>query len=155
MDMVVVINQCKKVLLRERKRHTARRIESTCYAALSNGGRGVTQSNPGQGGYPIESWLWGRVPHWVLVRGRPHPVLARGGLPHPVLARGGYPGYPPIIQICNGVSPIQSCNGVPPFNWIGYSLPGPGVPLISWIGYPLDLESGTPHQVDEVPPIWT
>ena len=37
--------QNKKVLLRERKKHTARRVASARYAALSNGG------------YPIQSWL--------------------------------------------------------------------------------------------------
>ena len=50
----------KKVLLRERKRHTARRVASTLYAALSNG-RGVTPSSPGQG--------------------VPHPVMVVGGTP--------------------------------------------------------------------------
>ena len=43
----------KKVLLRERERHIARRIASARYA--SGGG----------GGYPIQSW-WG-VPHPVMV----------------------------------------------------------------------------------------
>ena len=49
----------KKVLLREHKRHTVRRIASARYAALSNVGGGV-----------------------------PPPVLAGGRVPHPVLAWG-------------------------------------------------------------------
>ena len=57
----------KKVLLRERKRHTARRVASARYAALCNGGGGV---NPSQvGGYPV-------------------PCLGRGGTPSQV---GGVP----------------------------------------------------------------
>ena len=45
------INQ--KVLLRERKRHTARHVSSARYAALSNGwGAGGTPASPGGGGYP-------------------------------------------------------------------------------------------------------
>ena len=38
----------KKVLLRERKRHTSRRVASARYAALSNGGGG-TPSSPARG----------------------------------------------------------------------------------------------------------
>ena len=49
-------NDNKKVLLRERKRHTTRRVASDPYA-----GDG--------GGYPIQSW-WG-VPHPVMVGGYP------------------------------------------------------------------------------------
>ena len=43
----------KKVLLRERKRHTTSRVASAHYAALSNGRGGVTPSSHG-GGYPIQ-----------------------------------------------------------------------------------------------------
>ena len=66
----------KKVLLRERKRHTACRVVSTPCVVLT--------------GYPP-----GRIP--------PHPDLAGGvpylgtpwqGTPHPDLAGGTLPGYP-------------------------------------------------------------
>ena len=70
----------KKVLLRKRKRHTARRVASARYAALSNGGGGV--------------------PHPVLDRGITHPVLVRG-VPHLVLAGGeglGWDGVTPPSQ---------------------------------------------------------
>ena len=40
----------KKVLLRERKRHAARRVVSARNAALSP---------DGEGGYPIKSWMGG------------------------------------------------------------------------------------------------
>ena len=68
----------KKVLLRERKRHTARRVPSACCAALSNG----------RGPYPD-------------MRGVPHPVMVGdtpsshgGGVPNPVMVEG-YPSVPP------------------------------------------------------------
>ena len=63
---VFILN--KKVLLRERKRYTARRIASTCSAVPIGG---CTLSCPGQG-----------VPHPVLPGGG-------GGLSHPVLTGGG------------------------------------------------------------------
>ena len=53
----------KKVLLRERKRHTARRVASARYA----GGEGGTPSSHDGGGYPIQSWWGGGVPHPVMV----------------------------------------------------------------------------------------
>ena len=71
----------KKVLLRERKRHTARRIASARYGG-------------GWGGYPIQSW-WG-----VL-----YPVMGEG-VPHTVMVGGGYPGYPHHPDLAGGY-PIQ------------------------------------------------
>ena len=38
---MILIGQDKKVLLRERKRHTARRVASACYAVLVGGGGGT------------------------------------------------------------------------------------------------------------------
>ena len=58
----------KKVLLRERKRHTARRVASARYAAPSGGG---TPSH--SGGYPS------------------HVLMVEGGYPGQVLMWGGYP----------------------------------------------------------------
>ena len=51
-----IYKQNKKVLLRERKRHTARCVASARYAALSNGGGGGTPFSPGGGGYPRYPW---------------------------------------------------------------------------------------------------
>ena len=69
----------KKVLLCERQRHTARRVASTRYAALSpNGGVPHPVLN---GGVPIQSWM---------------------GVPHPVLGGGG------STQTWDGVPPLQT-----------------------------------------------
>ena len=78
-------NKNKKVLLRERKRHTACRVASARYA----GGGGV-------------------VPRPVMV-GVPHPVMV-GGVTHPVMVRGtpsshGGGGVPPTIQTWPGGYP--------------------------------------------------
>ena len=63
----------KKVLLRERKRHTARRVASARYADLSRGG---TPSH---------------------VRGVPRPMSGRGGTPSHVRG-GGYPVPCPVVR---------------------------------------------------------
>ena len=64
----IVLN--KEVLLRERKRHTARRVASARY------GGGGTPSTHGGGGTP-------------LTHGGGYPVHSWRGVPHPVM--GGYP----------------------------------------------------------------
>ena len=69
-----IILHNKKVLLRERKRHTARRVVSARYV-----GRG--------GGYPIQSW-WGGTPSSHGGGGTPSSY--GGGVPHPVMV-GGIP----------------------------------------------------------------
>ena len=52
--------QPTQVLLLERKRHTARRVASARYAALSpNGGGGVPHPVLDRGGYPIQSLIRG------------------------------------------------------------------------------------------------
>ena len=69
----------KKVLLRERKRHTAHPVASARYAALSNGWMGG-------GGYPIQSW-WGVSPsrpgQGVGTPGTPPPPTIQTWPPHP------------------------------------------------------------------------
>ena len=56
----------KKVLLRERKRHTARRVASARYAALSPDERGgcVYISSPGLGGVPHPVIFFPSSPGW-------------------------------------------------------------------------------------------
>ena len=104
----------KKVLLRERKRHTARRVASARYAVLSNGG------------YPIQSW----------VGGVPHPVLA-GGTPS---SPGGW-GYP--IQSWPGGYPIQSWPGRYPIqSWPGGGVHPHTIQ--TWIGVPPHQPDGVP-----------
>ena len=76
----------KKVILRERKRHTARRVASARYADLSWGGYPIS----GPGGYPILCPVGvprsREVPH-PRSGGVSHPMS--GGVPHPM--SGGYP----------------------------------------------------------------
>ena len=75
------------VLLRERKRHIARRVTSVYFANLSP-----------DGGTPFSLGRGGGTPPSLGLRGIPHPVLdggtpsslGWGGVPHPVL-NGGYP----------------------------------------------------------------
>ena len=72
----------KKVLLRERKRHTARRVASARYAGWR--GRYPIQSWWG-GGYPIQSW-WGRG--YLGCTPLPHPDLGWITFHHPSNAGG-------------------------------------------------------------------
>ena len=138
--MIVVIEVLnifvnKKVLLREHKRHTARRVASARFAD------------------------WGGVPHPILdgggVPSTPRPRsgwrgtpsnLGRGACPRSGRGGGGYPiqswtgGYPPSAewdtpnQTWDGVPPIQTWDGVPP-----QSRPGMGYPPSPDLGW------GTPH----------
>ena len=149
-DVPYAINfENKKVLLRERKRHTARRVASTRCAALSNpdlvGGvprprsRGVPLSQvwgypvPGLGGDTLSKVQGGTLSQ---VRGVPHlryrgtPSQVRGGTPSRP-GQGGTLGIP------------QTWDGVPPYLDLGWDnpLPGPGM------GYP------PPQTWDGVPPL--
>ena len=77
----------KKVLLRERKRHTAHRVASARYAALSHGlGGGLPPTiQTWSGGYPPTDLRWG-TPHLDLGWGNPpRPEM---GYPHLDLGRG-------------------------------------------------------------------
>ena len=157
----------KKVLLLERKRHTARHVASARYTG--GGGGGVPPIQSWWGGVPIQTWPGkdtpsshgGGVPqvpphHPDLARGVPHPVLVGstlgtphhpdldGGTPHPDLARG-YPWYLPPSRPGQGVPKVpsnQTWDGVPPIQtW-------DGVPptIRPEMGYPppSDLGWGTP-----------
>ena len=110
----------KKVLLRERKRHTTHR-EAALSPDLLMGGRG-----------------------WV-----PHPVLTRG-IPHPVLMGGGGVGYPHPVPTW-GCAPIQSSQWVPPILDLRWDTPCPGPEIgdpQSWT-----WDRGTTHQKDRIPPL--
>ena len=122
----------KKVLLRERKRHTARRIASTRCAALSN-----------------PDLLGGGVPH-PRSRGRGTPVPDPGGLPCPRLGGRGTPvpgpgGYP-CPRSGGGVVHPRS-GGYPIPRSRGYPVPDPGgVPHPRSGGYPIPGLGGYPIQ---------
>ena len=126
--MPLIIFQNKKVLLRERKRHTARRIASTCYAALSHPDL--------VGRYPIQTWSggtpsrpgWG-VP-WVL------PTIQTWS---------GVPQVPPTIWTWDGEPPDLRWGTTPPRPGTGYPQPGMGYPptIQTWDGVPLP-EMGYP-----------
>ena len=133
--------QTKKVLLRERKRHTTCRIASARCAALSPDEEGVPQS--------------------VLARGLPHPVLdtpsqvQAGGTPSQVCPdlEWGTPyyldGVPPTwtwrmippTWTWHMIPPTWTWHMIPPtWTWDAVPPPGPG------IGYPCpELGWGTPH----------
>ena len=79
--------------------HTARRVASVRYAALSpdwgcihpDGGGGGTPSSPAQGGHPIQSWT-----------GVPHPADGAGGGETPwdgVPPSAGWDTTPPPPQM--------------------------------------------------------
>ena len=110
----------KKVLLREPKRHTARRVASARYADLS---RGVTPSQV-RGGTPSHvpggtpSHVWGGTPSQVQGW---YPFPGLGGYPIPglgctPLARPGM-GYPPGPDLGWGTPlPSRPGRGTPPRN---------------------------------------
>ena len=158
------LNICfnKTVLLRERKRHTARRVASARYTALSpDRGGGYPFPGPGRGwgggypfpgpgrggarGYPLPRSRWG----WV--GGTPFPDPGGGySLPRSRWKGGG-----------RGYTPPRSGKGVPPPhpNWTWEWVPVPLCPpcLDLGRGYPpphLDLGRRYPptYQPDGVPP---
>ena len=150
------MRQCKvnkKVLLRERKRHTDRRVASTLFVGwgghiipgggsphLDLAGGGVYPIPGGTPGYaPIWTWLgwypWQGVPQGTPILtwpGVPHPWgVSLAGVPHP----WGYPGVPSCLDQARGV----------PHSWWGYphldlarGYPMVGVPFPTRDGgYPL------------------
>ena len=110
----------EKVLLRERKRHTDRRVASTRYAVLVGGGGGVPT-------------LGGGVP----TLGRGVPTLGGGYLPW----GGTYPGWG-VPTLGGGYLPwvggyLPWVGGYLP--WLGGTYPGRGVPTLGggylpWVG---------------------
>ena len=83
-----------KVILRERKRHTTRRVASTRCAALSNPDLVPGGGVPGpkfRGGTPCQ--VLGGTPSQVKGRGKGTPSQVQG-VPHPDLVWGGTPGTP-------------------------------------------------------------
>ena len=128
----------KKVLLRERKRHTVRSVESARYAALSpdergRGGRGygVTPSSPGQGEYP-------EVPLHLDLDGVLPPTWTWDGIVPPPWT---WDGVPPHLDLGWGSPSVWTWDGVPPISWmgtshldLGWGTPPP--PIQTWDGVP-------------------
>ena len=143
----------KKVLLRERKRHTTRRVASARYATLSpDMGRGGTPFNPGGGGGGTPSSPGGEYPI-CLDLGWGTPSSAGWGTPLDL----GW-GTPPSAEWHTPLpsGPEMGC----PHQLDRVSLmPGPGM------GYPHQLHGVCPwtwdgilhHQLDGIPPspTWT
>ena len=105
----------KKVLLRERKRHTAHRVASARYAALSNGDGGYsryppTPSRPGWGTPPRNPDLAG-VPSTIQtwLGHPPSPSRPDWGTPPPTIQT--WLEYPPSRP---GIGYPQTCDGLPP-----------------------------------------
>ena len=131
----------EKVLLRERNRHTARRVASTPSVVLTREG----------GGYPIPAV---GIPHL----GYRHPDLARG-VPHPC-----HGGTPPHLDL-TGEPPHQSGpgQGIPLPSRPGWgtppplqSGPGQGTPYLDLAGLPPIWTWLYPPYLARVsPPIWT
>ena len=151
---VVEIEQNKKVLLRERKRHTARRVVSTPSVVLPG-------YPPQQGTPPILTW-----PGGYLTRVPPRPGYPPGGVPDQgtPLARipppswpgrgGTWPGYPPArVPPWGGTWPgYPPGQGTPPARVPPGGVPDQGTPPARvppqpgyppWPGYP----RGVPDQV--------
>ena len=101
---VLIILHDKKVLLRERKRHTARRVVSTPSVVLTGYPPGrVPPILTWSGGYPVGGTLPGYPPSWP----------------------GGYPGRVPPGRVPPSRVPLT---GYPPAGYppAGYPLAGPG-----------------------------
>ena len=140
-------NVNKKVLLRERKRHTACHVASTRCAALSpvgggGGGRGglPTLALAGGGGVPTLDW---GVP--TLAGGWCLPWTAGGYLPWPG-GKGTYPGWGvPTLDWGGGVLILAGSTylglGKGYIWWPGGTYPGwggesyPGWGYLPWMGW--------------------
>ena len=128
----------KKVLLRELKRHTARRAASVRCADLSWLGWGGTFPGQRGGTFPGQRG-GGTYPGWR----EGVPTLARGRGTYPGWGWGTYPGQG------EGVPTLAGGRGTYPGRGRGYlPWPGEGVPTLAGGGgtYP---GQGTP------PPVWT
>ena len=133
----------KKVLLRERKRHTARHIASTCYAVLVGIPPPPSWDLTWMGGVPPSQVQAGGTPYQVQVGALPRSRWG-GGTPFAGLDAGGTPSQ---VQV-RGVPLPRSGQGVPPSQVQGVPLPraGWGVPHPADRGYPTwTWEGGTPH----------
>ena len=139
----------KKVLLRERKRHTDRRVTSTRYAAPAGGVGGTPGGHPPYPGRVPP--LWGGGVPWA---GAP---LLEGCTPGRHPPAGGYPGWVPPARGVHQAGP-------PTWTWMGYPphldldgvppLPGPGwgtPPTWTWNGVPPPPRCELTHRLKTLP----
>ena len=160
-----------------RKRHTARRVASTCSAVSMGGGGGEEGRGGGGRGGGTPSCPDRVVSHLFLPRGLSIlswsggiPSCPAQGAPHPVLA-SEYPSYSAqwATPSCPGQGDIPTCptweytilswSGGTPFylaQWGTPSCPGWGYPILSWLGgTPSSAGQGTPCLRLEYPPSGT
>ena len=125
----------KKVLLREHKRHTDRRVASTPSVVLMGGGTPSQDQTGGYPhhwmgeGYPIQSWTgWGGIPISGRIPGRMGvPPEGWIGVPlPPPKTRWGTPSPHPGM----GITPTPGLAGVPPWTWTLLGSPPP--PSVDW-----------------------
>ena len=158
---IIISYKNKKVLLRERKRHTALRVASTRYV-VPVAGTPILGSDLDWGGVPAPSPSWdltwmgrGYLPLCPPTPAPPHPGIWPGWgggtcpAPHPGSDLDG--GYLPC--------PHSPCHGI----WPGWGVPDPPLPCplswdLSWMRgrylSPPDLGRGTPPPISwmVVPP---
>ena len=141
-----------KKVLRENKRHTARRVTSTCYAVLVGGNPPSWPGTwPDLGSHPVPlgyppfwpgTWSTGGNPiqSWVGECPRVPPILILdGGTTHPDLGWG----YPPFPDLGYGYPLSERMEVPPPIEKMGYPPP----PSARW-GYPLwNVNRQTPVEI--------
>ena len=139
--MPLQLESHKKILLRERKRHTARRVASTTSVVLTQRGGVHHLRSRSRWGVPHprsrrevpHPWPGG-TPSQVQTGGTPSQVWM-GGLPHP----WGYPslaGVPHCPDLGWGTPPPSGPGqGTPVWTWLGYP------PEWTWPGYPLPIQT--------------
>ena len=137
--------QDKKVLLRERKRHTARRVASACYAALYPDGGGGPHPGPQarsrcRGIHPRSKGAGEANPSQVWIGGYPIPGTDEGySIPG---QDGGTPIPPPGPGM--GYPHTDLGYDTSPHLDLGWSTPPQSA---EWGTSQLDLGWGTPHLV--------
>ena len=124
-QMKIFLNN--KVLLRERKRHTARRVASTRHAVPVGVPPSPCPDLDRGGGVPHPA-DWGRGYPFLVMEGGTPPILTWDldrGVPHP--ADRGVPQVPPI-QTRDGGTPHPHLGWSTPCPHLGWGNPPPSTP---------------------------
>ena len=133
----------KKVLLCERKSHTARRVASTRHAVPIGGTPPILRPDL-DGGCPLPRSGWWGTPSQVWM-GLPPSQVRTGGVPPSQVWMQGR-GYPPS-RPGKGVPPIQTWErGIPIRKDVGTPCQeGCGYPLSGRMGFPQSGRMAWPH----------